>query len=214
MNLSIADLRCEYTRAGLEESDLDPSPIVQFRHWFEQALAAAVPEPNAMTLATTFPSGEPNARIVLLKGFDEEGFTFFTNYESAKGRELASNPRAALVFFWVELQRQVRVNGTVTKVSREETAAYFHSRPRDSQLGALVSRQGSVLPDRQALEQRMEVLKTRHHGNEIPLPDYWGGYRLRPNSIEFWQGRPSRLHDRLRYSRAAGQSWEIERLAP
>ncbi len=212
--MSIADLRCEYTRAGLVESDLDPSPFVQFQRWFAQALEAAVPEPNAMTLATCDNAGEPNARIVLLKGVDDSGFTFFTNYESAKGRELAAHPRAALVFFWVELQRQVRVTGSVTTVPRDESAAYFHSRPRESQLGALVSRQGSPIPNREFLERRMEELTAVHAGREIPLPDYWGGYRLQPRMVEFWQGRPSRLHDRLRYARKDGGEWIIERLAP
>lgn len=212
--ISIADLRRDYTRYGLQESDMKPDPIEQFRTWFEQVLAAGLIEPNVMTLATAEPSGIPSARIVLLKGFDERGFVFFTNYLSAKGRQLEENPRAALVFFWAELERQVRIGGDVAKVTREESETYFRSRPRESQLGAHVSRQGEVIRNREELEQRRAELERLYEGKEIPLPDYWGGYCLAPVSLEFWQGRPSRLHDRIRYVRQPDLSWKMERLCP
>ena len=211
-NDRIAALRREYTRRGLTEADLSRDPMIQFGHWFAEALAAGLHEPNAMTLATAGPDGTPEARIVLLKGADDAGFRFFTNYESDKGRQLAANPRAALVFFWAELERQVRVTGAVTRLDRAESTHYFHSRPRASQLGAWTSEQSRVIPDRRWLEQRFAELEARHPG-EVPMPPHWGGYLLRPESLEFWQGRGNRLHDRLRYRRSKN-AWLVERLSP
>jgi pyridoxamine 5'-phosphate oxidase len=189
-------------------------PILQFRNWLKQATEAGIPEPTAMTLATTGAAGQPSARIVLLKDASEDGFVFYTNYESRKGQELAANPRAALVFYWPQLERQVRITGEVVKTSRSESEAYFHTRPRGSQLAAWASGQSSVIPDRDVLEARVKVLEAKYAGTKVPLPPNWGGYRLRPESIEFWQGRPNRLHDRLRYSRGPDGGWTIERLAP
>lgn len=211
--MSIAHLRREYARARLDERDVDPDPLVQFHKWFDDARRAELPEPNAMTLATATPDGIPSARMVLLKAADERGFTFFTDYRSRKGQELEANPHAALVFFWGELERQVRVAGTVGRVSREETEAYFRTRPRESRLGAWSSHQSAVLPGREALEARLREVSARHPGDDVPTPPYWGGYLLRPNVLEFWQGRESRLHDRVRYQREAG-GWRIERLSP
>jgi len=211
---TIADLRREYTLYGLNEADVKSDPIDQFGLWFDQVLAGGVIEPNAMTLATAEPSGIPSARIVLLKGFDKSGFVFFTNYLSAKGRQLAQNPRASLVFFWPQLERQVRVAGDVEPTTREESEAYFRSRPRENQIGAHVSRQGEVIQAREELETRQRELEASFADRDIPLPDYWGGYRLRPVSVEFWQGRPSRLHDRLRYTRQTDGGWKLERLCP
>lgn len=212
--MSLSDLRREYALAGLKESDLDPNPFKQFDKWFQQALAAGLPEPNAMTLATATPDGKPSARVVLLKGFDERGFVFFTNYESQKGHELSANPLAALVCYWAELERQVRIGGRVSRVSAEESEAYFHSRPLGSQLGAWASRQSEVVGGRKILEERLEKLTQEYQNKPIPLPPYWGGYRVAPDTIEFWQGRPNRLHDRLRYTRQSGDQWLIERLSP
>lgn len=211
----LAAIRTDYVKAGLTENDADADPIAQFRAWFDQAVSAEVPEPNAMTLATATKEAEPSARIVLLKGFDERGFVFFTNYESEKGRELAENPRASLCFFWSPLERQVRVKGNVTKVTREESEQYFHSRPRGSQLGAWASRQSEVIASRLQLEQELASLQQKHgETSQIPLPPFWGGYRVAPRSVEFWQGRSSRLHDRLLYSRQADGTWARERLSP
>lgn len=210
----IADLRREYEGHGLLESDAPDDPVEMFARWFEQATEAGVYEPNAMTLATASAEGEPASRIVLLKGFDHRGFTFFTNYESDKGRHLRDNPRASLTFYWDRLHRQVRITGAVAQVSREETAAYFRSRPRGSRLGAWASAQSRVLADREALDRRYAELEARHEGEEVPVPPHWGGYRVAPESIEFWQGRTSRLHDRLRYRRSANGPWTLERLAP
>lgn len=214
MNASIADLRKDYTRQGLSEVEVARDPFEQFQVWFEQALAAQVPEANAMTLATATAAGMPSARIVLLKGCDRQGFVFFTNYESHKGQELAQNPQAALVFWWAELERQVRVAGTVAKVSEQESDAYFYSRPTGSRLGAWASQQSQVISGREVLEHRLQALTQQYQNQEIPRPPHWGGYRVQPSTIEFWQGRPSRLHDRLCYVRQADGSWRIERLSP
>jgi pyridoxamine 5'-phosphate oxidase len=213
-SMSIADLRQEYMFRGLDESDLDPDPFVQFRSWFDQAVAAQVPEPNAMTLATAGADCRPSARLVLLKGFDASGFVFYTNYESRKARELAANPWAALVFFWPQLARQVRIEGRVEPVAPHESDAYFHSRPRGSQLGAWASHQSQVISSRAVLDQRMQELTAAYQARPVPRPPYWGGYRLAPTLVEFWQGRPNRLHDRLRYRRLEDGGWLIERLAP
>jgi pyridoxamine 5'-phosphate oxidase len=198
---------------GLREADADPDPLAQFRAWFAQAQAAPIPQPEAMTLATTTPDGQPSARVVLLRGLDERGFVFFTNYESRKAEELAANPRAALVFFWSELHRQVRVEGRVEPVSAAESDAYFRTRARGSRLGAWASPQSAVIPDRAFLEERAREFAARYPDEEVPRPPYWGGLRVVPEVIEFWQGQPDRLHDRLRYRRE-GSGWVCERLAP
>ena len=198
----------------LNEASVDPDPIKQFARWFGDATAAGLKLPNAMTLATATPDGGPSARVVLLKGFDADGFVFYTNYESQKGRELEANPRAALCFYWSGLDRQVRISGSVTKTTQEESEAYFHTRPVDSQLGAWASNQSAVIASRAALEEKMRQLMREYEGGEVPLPPYWGGYRLAPDVIEFWQSRLSRLHDRLRYRRQANGDWLIERLSP
>jgi pyridoxamine 5'-phosphate oxidase len=211
--MTLADLRREYTLAGLRRADLDPDPIAQFQKWFAQAMAAEIVEPNAMTLATVGADGQPWSRIVLLKGIDQRGFSFFTNYESRKGRELAANPKASLTFFWGGLERQVLVGGTVAKLSREESEAYFALRPLGSQRGAWVSRQSTVVANREYLEHRLAEVETQF-GEKVPTPPYWGGYVLNPTTVEFWQGRPNRLHDRLRYQRKEGGNWVIERLSP
>jgi pyridoxamine 5'-phosphate oxidase len=212
--MNLADLRREYTKGGLRRADLDPNPLVQFQKWFEQALTAQLIEPSAMTLATADKQGRPSTRIVLLKGVDERGFTFFTNYESRKGRELAENPRASLVLYWAELERQVCIAGDVAKTSREESEKYFASRPRGSQLGAWTSKQSSVVPDRSFLEAELQKVEARFAGRDVATPPYWGGYLLTPIRIEFWQGRPNRLHDRFQYERQPDGSWRIDRLSP
>jgi pyridoxamine 5'-phosphate oxidase len=209
---SIADLRKDYTQAGLEQGD--PSPFKQFELWFNQALAADLLEPNAMTLATVTSEGKPDARIVLLKGFDLRGFVFYTNYRSQKGQELAANPHAALVFLWGDLERQVRVVGRVEKATDLEADTYFQSRPLGSRLGAWASTQSEVIPSREVLEARMIALEKEYQGRDIPRPDHWGGFRVVPTEMEFWQGRPSRLHDRLRYQLQTNGVWIIDRLAP
>ncbi len=210
---NVADLRRTYTRADLSERDADPNPIRFFERWFDEALAAGVREPNAMTLATLGAEGQPSARIVLLKGVDERGFTFFTNYESRKARELEAHPRAALVFWWEVLERQVRVEGTVEEVAAAESDAYFASRPRLSRLGAWASDQSRPIPDRSALEQKLADLEKAYPDEAVPRPPHWGGFRLAPTLFEFWQGRASRLHDRLEYT-PGSDGWTIQRLAP
>lgn len=214
LDAKLAALRLEYARAGLVEKEVAPTPLAQLERWLGDAISAGAREANAFTLATASPDGAPNARIVLVKGFDARGITFFTNYESAKGRELAANPRACAVFFWPELERQARLFGDVEKVTRAESEAYFHSRPRGSQLGALASNQSEVVPSREALDAKLAELTQTFAEGPIPLPDFWGGYRLLPRSLELWQGRPNRMHDRLRYAQAAGGGWLVERLSP
>ena len=207
-------LRREYTDAGLDEQNLDANPFNQFDQWFQEAIDAKIDLPDAMTLATATKDGIPSARIVLLRGHDERGFVFYTDYESQKGKELAENRNAALVFYWRELDRQVRITGQVSTVSRENSYTYFQSRPVGSRLAALASRQSEVIPDRQVLEERFNQLAEQYQDAEVPLPSDWGGYRLSPNIIEFWSGRPSRLHDRLRYTRQPDNDWRIERISP
>jgi pyridoxamine 5'-phosphate oxidase len=215
MILHVANLRQNYTLAGLTEADVDRDAIAQFAVWFQQAIDADLREPNAMTLATATLDGKPTARIVLLKGFDDRGFVFYTNYESLKGEQLITNPQAALVFFWNELERQVRIEGKVDRVSNAESDAYFNSRPQDSQIGAWVSPQSQAIASREVLEIKQQELTTQYSNTQpIPRPPHWGGFRVIPHSIEFWQGRPSRLHDRLLYRLQADGSWFIERLAP
>jgi len=209
----VRDLREDYQKDGLLEADADGDPFRQFARWFADASSAGLKEPNAMTLATAGADGAPSARMVLLKGFDERGFVFYTNYGSAKARDLKVNPRAALVFYWAELERQVRISGVVETTTREETEEYFATRPRGSQLGAWASRQSSVVSGREVLEANLSQQEERFDGREIPAPPDWGGFRLRPESIEFWQGRPSRLHDRLLYTRR-GDTWRWVRLSP
>jgi pyridoxamine 5'-phosphate oxidase len=213
--VNIADLRREYHRAALTEADVDPEPLRQFERWLSDAIRAEVPEPTAMTLATADADGRPSARIVLLKGASPEGFVFFTNYESRKGGELAARPDAALLFHWVELERQVRVEGRVAKVPAAESDAYFASRPLLSRVGAWASPQSRLIPDRAWLEHEFAAAQQRiaASGADVPRPAQWGGYRLAPMVLEFWQGRSSRLHDRIRYRRE-GAHWRVERLAP
>ncbi|MDQ4106639.1 MAG: pyridoxamine 5'-phosphate oxidase [Actinomycetota bacterium] len=214
MARSLADLRKEYTRSGLSVSDVLPNPVDQFRRWFEEALEADLHEPNGVVLATATPDGRPSARVVLLKGFDERGFVFYTNYEGRKARELERNPYCALLFYWGELERQVRVEGRASRVPDRESDAYFAARPRGSRLGAWASEQSQPVESRGALEERLKELESEYEGREIPRPPFWGGYRVEPESMEFWQGRESRLHDRLLYRGSGGGAWEIRRLQP
>lgn len=213
MQHDIASLRKEYKREELTEESVAANPFDQFRAWFDEALASQLPEPTAMTLATADERGVPSARTVLLKGVDDAGFVWYTNYASAKGQCLEHNPVAAILFFWPELERQIRISGSVDRVARDESEAYFHSRPRESQLGAWASNQSTVVASRDELEVSYAEMQARFADGEIPLPPSWGGYRLRPTSIEFWLGRPSRMHDRIRY-RKEGSLWVRERLAP
>jgi pyridoxamine 5'-phosphate oxidase len=211
--MTIADLRKDYSRHGLLEADADRDPIRQFHTWFEQALAAELPEPNAMILSTVSTDGRPSARVVLIKGYDERGFVFFTNYDSRKGRELSAMPFAALTFFWPELERQIRIEGVVAKTTAEESDGYYQSRPRGSQLGAWASQQSEPVADRATLDHSLAEWEARYRDGPVPRPPHWGGYRLVPEVIEFWQGRPSRMHDRLEYRRA-GDGWTRRRLSP
>jgi pyridoxamine 5'-phosphate oxidase len=212
--MSIADLRREYAGRALDESSADADPIAQFAAWFEDASRADLLDVNAMTLATVTPDGDPAARIVLLKDFNADGFVFFTNYRSAKGRDLERRPRACLLSFWAVLERQVRITGAVTRVPEDASTDYFHSRPYESQIGAWASLQSTPLEHRAVLEDRFKALQHQYEGQTIPRPDYWGGYRVAPERIEFWQGRPSRLHDRLLYTKQPDGLWTRTRLSP
>lgn len=211
----LADLRDEYRLAGLREENCDPNPILQFERWMEDARAAEIAAPNAMTLSTATQDGRPSARVVLLKDFGELGFVFYTNYTSRKARELEANPYAALTFYWAELARQVRIEGSVRRVSREQSASYFHSRPRGSQLGAWASHQSQLVSSREELEAKLMRVETKYGElDQIPAPDFWGGYCVYHEQIEFWQGQPDRLHDRLLYRRKGEDRWFIDRLSP
>ena len=210
---TLADLRKNYSLGSLDIADADPNPFRQFDVWFKQAIDAQLPEPNTMTLATVDSRGRPSARIVLIKAVDERGFVFFTNYESRKGLELAQNPHASLLFYWIELERQVRIEGAVVKTSDAESDQYFASRPVGSRIGAWASEQSKVIESRAALEAREREFSAQY-GDNPPRPPHWGGYRLIPDAIEFWQGRPSRLHDRLLYTRSGNADWTIARLSP
>ena len=212
-DLNIADLRKEYKLRSLLEEDADPDPINQFQHWWNEAMMSNIEEPNAMTLATSNKHGRPSARIVLLKGLNNDGFMFFTNYESRKGNELKENPHASLLFFWKELERQVRIEGSVSKVTEEKSNEYFLSRPELSKIGAWSSPQSAIIQSRDDLEKNVLKFRQQFNDNDIPRPSHWGGYIVKPAIIEFWQGRPNRLHDRLQYS-LKNKKWIIERLAP
>ena len=209
----IRQLRMDYAFGQLDEQSVLAHPVEQFRQWLQEALQAELREPYAMALGTANSEGQPSVRIVLLRGFDEQGFLFFTNYESRKGNDLAENPKAALTFFWQELERQVRIEGLIEKATQAESDSYFLSRPRESRIGAWASPQSQVLQGRAALEQLVTEREQGFDGGEVLRPAHWGGYRLRPHTVEFWQGRPSRLHDRIRY-RLQGDHWLLERLAP
>ena len=211
---SIADIRKDYKLRSLNEEEVAADPFAQFQQWWDQAIESDIDEVNAMTLATASSDGIPSARIVLLKKFSIEGFTFFTNYDSFKGQQLIENPRACLVFFWKELERQIRITGLVEKVQAEESDSYFNSRPESSRIGAWTSPQSKIIKSRAWLEEKEEEMKTQFKGKSIKRPEHWGGYRVNPVSIEFWQGRPSRLHDRIQYSLQENGTWTIERLAP
>jgi pyridoxamine 5'-phosphate oxidase len=212
--LNVADLRRNYSRGALREEELAADPVAQFTAWFKDALDAGLNEPNAMSLATAWADGRPLVRTVLLKNYDARGFVFYTNLESRKARQLEENPRAALLFPWLPLERQVIVTGPVERLSVAETVKYFVTRPRDSQIGAWASRQSSPIPSRQVLEMEWAALKRKFGAGEVPLPDFWGGFRVAPETVEFWQGGPHRLHDRFLYARREAGGWGIERLAP
>lgn len=211
---SISDLRQEYTKSELLESQISKDPIEQFQHWFEVALHSGVLEPNAMTLSTVGKDYKPTSRIVLLKEVEKGSFVFFTNYDSRKGQQIHDNPWVSLNFWWDKLERQVHIQGIINQVSHEQSETYFKSRPRASQLGAWASNQSEVIPDREFLEKKLAEVSSRFEGTEIPMPPYWGGYRVTPVEMEFWQGRSSRLHDRIRYKKTKNDDWKIERLSP
>ncbi len=213
MNNSIADIRKDYTKRSLEIAQASSSPIEQFKIWFQEAVSAAVPEPNAMNLSTISADGKPASRIVLLKGIEDGGFTFFTNYESRKGREMSGHPFVAITFFWPELERQVRIEGRVSRLSDHLSDVYFKSRPRGSQVGAWVSPQSHVIASREMLIEQQLAIEQQYENQEVPRPPHWGGYLVTPALVEFWQGRPSRLHDRIQYT-LHGEAWKLERLAP
>jgi pyridoxamine 5'-phosphate oxidase len=212
MSMNQGDLRKDYMRASLDPADVEADPLEQFRRWYEEQKTVTSGEPNAMTVATVSAGGQPSARMVLLKHWDGNGFVFFTGYNSAKGEQIEGNPRAALLFYWPETERQVRIEGPVTQTSRKETEDYFLSRPRGSQIAASIANQSQVT-DKTALQSAMDELTARFDGHDVPVPETWGGFRVSPELMEFWQGRPSRLHDRVRYTRS-GEGWEIVRLAP
>lgn len=212
--MQLAEMRRNYAARALDLADLDANPFVQFDHWMREAIETQVIEPNAMTLATADAAGRPAVRTVLLKGFDERGFVFYSNYESAKARDLAANPKVALLFPWLALERQVSAMGIAQKITATESLKYFLSRPRESQIGAWASRQSEVISTRALLESKFAEMKARFANGEIPLPDQWGGYRVTPQSFEFWQGRPNRLHDRFKYTLQSDGSWTIARLMP
>ena len=212
-SMPLADLRKDYSLSGLAEKDLARDPFRQFQKWFQEAEAAKVIEPNAMVVSTVSKAGQPSSRVILLKGVDGRGFVFYTNYESRKGREIDANPKVSLLFPWLALERQVVIEGTITKISREESEAYFHSRPHASQIGAWASQQSAIVSSRSVIEDAAKALEKKYAGQQVPLPPHWGGYRVSPESVEFWQGRRSRLHDRLRYRREK-DAWVVERLSP
>ncbi|MEO7982998.1 MAG: pyridoxamine 5'-phosphate oxidase [Bacteroidota bacterium] len=214
MSVNIAAIRKNYSQKSLSEEEADKNPLGQFSNWWDEALASEIEEVNAMTLATASPDGVPAARIVLLKGFTGNGFVFFTNYNSFKGQQLAENPKACLVFFWKELERQVRITGLIEKIPVEESDQYFHSRPVESQIGAIASPQSQVIKDREWLDKHYEKVEQELKGKELQRPAHWGGYLVKPVILEFWQGRPSRLHDRLQYTLDDSGRWKMERLAP
>jgi pyridoxamine 5'-phosphate oxidase len=210
----LQNLRQDYRAASLSEADTDNNPIKQFEKWFEEAIKAEIYEPNAMTLATATTNGRPSARVLLLKGFGPDGFSFYTNYMSRKGREIAKNPWAAMTFFWGPMERQIRIEGTLEKLSKEQSEQYFHSRPKGSQVGAVASPQSQEIDGRDVLESKWQQLEAEFADKEVPKPAYWGGYILKPQLVEFWQGRSSRLHDRILYKKADKNTWKKVRLAP
>lgn len=210
---NLADLRQHYTKGGLEEHQIPDSPFILFNEWFLQAGELGVLEPNAMVISTVSADNKPSSRVVLLKGIEDGGFIFYTNYESRKGKELENNPYISVLFFWPEAERQIRIEGKVSKISTETSKAYFVSRPRESQLGAWASAQSSIIQGRHSIEESYQQCLAQYEGKEIPLPDFWGGYIIHPSSFEFWQGRPSRLHDRMKYNKQQ-DSWHIVRLSP
>ncbi len=214
MKISVADIRTEYKKGTLNEADVQKNPHSQFELWFKEAVNSEIPEVNAMTLATASKTGRPTARTVLLKKYDDRGFVFFTNYDSAKGNDLQENPQAALLFFWEPLERQVRIVGRVEKISAAESWEYFRSRPIDSQLGAWASQQSAIVSTRDALEFAFKKMVDQFKNKQIPLPPNWGGYRVIPEEFEFWQGRPSRMHDRISYTKLTDDAWKISRLSP
>jgi pyridoxamine 5'-phosphate oxidase len=210
----LQNLRQDYSAATLSEDAINSNPIKQFDIWFNEAIDAKLHEPNAMTLATATHDGRPSARIVLLKGFDNNGFVFYTNYLSRKGKEITKNPLGAINFFWGEMERQVRIEGTIEKLTKEQSDRYFHSRPKNSQLGAVASPQSQEIPNRELLETKMSQLEEEYADKDVPKPSYWGGYILKPRMVEFWQGRSSRLHDRILYKKIDNRNWKKVRLAP